>query len=1476
MTKKFSGSGGLFGGGQPTDTDDNLFSTDIVEVVLGVSEGSIKGLKDGPKSFLLGDTPLQDVAGNNNFDSFELVIRKGSPLGERIVSRMGGFASSTTVSTELATNVPVVRSGTHTDIDYIDIRLVINRLLRQNDSGTFNHTGKVKIEYKKTSSPTWLPVSTISNNPPVQEVNTTNTDIFTELQGTDRVSASPGDRPVYRQAAQPVAIVGQSGALWLDSDDNDKPYTLNGATWGAIPGASWDGTRWLWTETSSWGSDRQTALYRTVSDFPAIYEQGDFWIQSSTNRVLFYNGSSWIFAGTSLAPGGFGSTGVTLNDGEISITGKTTTSFVKEFRFPIDKIADDTYQLRVTKTSPNNTSEDFFDISWESFQEVTATPMQFPGLATAQITARASEQFSSIPQFSGIYQGRIVKVPVNYDPVLKTYAGVWDGTWKLAFTDNPAYIVNDLVENDVYGLNAYYPVVLNKWDVYDAGQWCDERTVDGIPRFTFNQLIDTPRNCREAIEYICGLFGGRFFDDGNGFANIRIDKPSNSAGIFAKENVVDGIFSYSFTDATTRYNDITVTFKNPDLNYKEDRRRVFNQDHIDKYGRIPLNFIAVGCNSSAEAIIRGRYKLVTGLGETTIVNFKTNRQGLYYVPYDIILIVDEDMNSGISGRMKEITGAKTFSLRDPVYLEPGFNYKVMFQVPDGTDVNNFLVLEREIAPGSSGSFNTITTVTDLPAGIPENAVFIISTVTAEQDPRPYRITRIDEVDGDPDNVEIQAIEVNRLKWAFVDGEITDYEEPEVYDLETGTRTLPVPALRIRAFNTLSGPRRVHNVLLDWDASLTRTTTHYKVYMSKDNGPSSLLAQVRILSFEWNDIQPGEYLFTVVACSSVASGLAESVPTTIEHRFVGDIPDPERVIDLRLVDEAAPPIYARRSPGFDWTAVTNPNHSLYVVRIYDSVSGVVLAQHTARDSSFVYDYQTNRADHAGVPVRDFDIGVASRDQFNVTSAFNIIQARNPPPAVTAPIIVPGVSSAVISWVTTGITDYLGAKVWISETPGFTPDGSNLKYNGGGNNFTFVGFPGTVYYLKIALFDDFNQTDFNISGDTIFSVNGVDIEDLDGVFGDSIGYISDDGGQGLAARLAALQEQLDTGSLRATQQGIADWENRGTIRRQVKVQGAAFTEQIDVLSNADEALASQIVALTASVGDNAAAVVAESVARVGADGALATSITEVAANFDTYSASGRAGFQVSATPVGATARYAIVVRAGTVGSMLESGFYLDIFPGGTRAAIKADSFYLLSAAGGYLTAPFYVSAGVTYINNALIQNLTAANIAAGAINSSHIQAGAIVAGKLDVGVINASSLFVNGVVVTGSVANNAITVSAGYADMSIMYFGGGGEVTVATTSLVSTAGINYVDFSCKSFAAGNWAPNHIFRIYENGALVYTVPWIIDDGTGERNVVIQLRQIASSIPYTYTVTIQNTGSGGQSCGHEARFLRVLNLKR
>ncbi|KQS84347.1 hypothetical protein [Rhizobium sp. Leaf383] len=1049
-------------------------------------------MADGAKSFVIGQTPLKDPNDQSNFDNFELVDYKGTEAGEDINSRLGGFGASTTVSTRLETDVAVIRTGQHTQIDYVDFRFAINQLVKSTSKGTFEHTGKWRIEYKAVSAGAWTPVRTNAKNPLPPQISDASFDkYYGDKDSSKDVAGSPGDRPTYWSATAPISTA--NAGIWFNTANNFEPKVYEDQVWTLPRNAKFANSHWTWSEESSWGSDKSTTAF-VGAKLPTnrTYEQGDYWLNTAKNQAFFFNGSAWVIAGSTLRPGTFGenSTGgtVEVEDGQIELTAKTTQTFPKEFRVPVPRI-NEPYMFRVVKTSPINTTEKMFDITWESFQEVTAKAYKFPATATTQLVARASDQFSSIPDLGGIYRGRIVRVPSNYDPVTRLYSGVWDQTWKLAYTNNPAFVGYDLVMNDRYGMNAYYPIVLSKMDVYEAGQWCDVRTASGAPRFTYNGLISDPRGGREALNYIFGIFAGRFFDDGNGSGVIKIDKDGGAAVIFTPENVVEGLFTYSFTEISTRHNDITVAFTNPDLQWQEDRRPVRDNDHIAQYGRIPHNFIAVGCTNAEEAIRRARYHLITGIKETMMVNFKTNRMGLYLSPYDVILLSDPDMEFGLSGRVKSVTSPRKIQLREPLFFEPGFSYKISFQlISPATD--DFVIESRNLVSSTSGALTELTVTADLPE-LPEDAVFTVEQTNGDSAPIAFRVMSITEVDGDPDNVDIQAMMMYRAKWLFIDGQFNTIEDLDQSLLETKKKPAPVKNLRVTPSTRRSGSRKVATVLLTWDKSPTKTVSKYKIEGSRDNGPMSTLAETTVNQFEWDDIPTGEYLFQV---SAVDVNGYESKPIRIEHRLIGDLTVVDDITQLRLIDETSATTFERRSPTFQWGKNTSPTFEEYVVRIC-TPAGDLIREERIDDPTYTYEYALNVADNNGSPRRSFMIKVASSDQFGFLSDFQQLTVTNSAPAKPATqSVTVRAGLPVVKYTPPAERDFMGVVIHSSTTSGFTPSAETLRYKGPNTDVPFDPAYAATNYVKIAFYDVFGDTNLNFGNQMSVEVPAQFAKDL----------------------------------------------------------------------------------------------------------------------------------------------------------------------------------------------------------------------------------------------------------------------------------------------------------------------------------------------------------------------------------------------
>lgn len=805
-----------------------MFSTDIMEVILGISEGPIKGLKDGAKSFYVGDTPLIAQDDTANFDRFEIKSYLGHEVGQDIHSLIGGFGAAVNVGLRLERDVPVVRSGVQNNIDYLDVRINVAALYHISKKGAQkNHSGRIKIEYRRASVGTWQPVTTLTN--------LARREIPLVKGGYDVVE------PIIVGDDDPSTV--DPDAIFLKEDEGFAPYK------GGIPFAS-PIHQWFTTLGAPFAVDK-------TADDGTVHK---IWVNPITKQVSVWNGAAWVTPGSSVQYAGLDSTPVV--DGIITISGKTTSGAVQEYRIPVENLSDDTYDVRVTKLNGHDGDKNIFEISWDSIGEISAKSFNFPGLAVTQVAGRSSDQLTSVPELSGIYEGRTIRVPSNYDPETRTYTGTWDGAWKIAYSNNPAYIGYDLVSNDRYGMSAYYPINLNKWDIYEAGRWCDVITADGTPRFTFNGLISNRMGCREAVNYIFGIFGGRFFDDGNGQAVVKIDQTSNPVAVFAPENVVDGVFNYSFTGISTHYNDITVQFTNPDLNWQTDQRRVFDQGHIDRYGRIPKSIQAVGCTNEKEAIRRGRYYLATSLSEKISVSFKTNRQGVFVQPYDLILIADPSLDFGWSGRVGTVVNASTISFRDPIFLEEGFDYQITFLLSTAGD--GLQTFPMTLAAGQAGEVRRqLEVVGTLPAEVQADTQFSVGAVgDTNAAPKTFRVLSVTPGGDNDDDVTIEAIEHNRVKWDFVDG-LVDTLPVDKTGSEANIAPLPVANFDVIA--ELVGEAMSHTLV--WTPSPSNGVVNYKLQMSVDGNPFRDLGTTEGLELVIPSLPAGDYLFSIVPVNS---------------------------------------------------------------------------------------------------------------------------------------------------------------------------------------------------------------------------------------------------------------------------------------------------------------------------------------------------------------------------------------------------------------------------------------------------------------------------------------------------------------------------------------------------------------------------------------------------------------------------------
>jgi predicted phage tail protein len=687
MSRKLSGAGGGGGSGSsPTRTPDNLLSTDLVEFTLGITEGPIAGLQEGPKSFYLDDTALVSADGRTNFTPFQLHLYHGDPTATPIGNVLGGVSSNTVVGQRLEGGIAVTRTTNSTlrnQIDSLEVRLNFNQLLKTNENGDqLEHEMVFAIEYRAVGSATF-----------------------------------------------------------------EKFYGSN-----------------------------------------------------------------------------------------IKLTGKTTSGYARDFTIKVPRVETD-WEIKVTKF--NLEAQEFLttEMTWESFQMVTAGNKSYDNLAVVRGIGEAGDQFPSIPQFSGVYAAKLVLVPSNYDSLTRHYNGVWDGTFTLAHTDNPAWIVYDLCINDTYGFRRYYPnLKIDRFSTYEWGKWCDElvpRPGGGYqPRWTYNDSITASRNAMDLLYYICGATGAVPISDMNGTVSFKIDKPESAIQIFGLESVTTQGFNYQFTAIEQRPNDITVKFVNPNLDWNEDVRRVHNDNWINKNGRITEDLIAIGCNDVYEAQRRAFRRLVQANTETVTVNFSTARAGIKLEAFDVVGLVDPEMNWGLSGRIKSVE-ASTIYLRDALFVPVNEPLELTVQTNDGP-------VDLVVEASQPNATELTITNGSMPAGLPEFAQFAL-TSEALGLVKPFRILSVEESTSNPELVTVSALEVNVNKY----GDIDNMELSDSVDFETKYGKFPpTPVIT----SVVSGP---HYSLL-----LPDGTREYRMFVVIDPG---LYHESREYTYWVKDVVNGDVL-----------------------------------------------------------------------------------------------------------------------------------------------------------------------------------------------------------------------------------------------------------------------------------------------------------------------------------------------------------------------------------------------------------------------------------------------------------------------------------------------------------------------------------------------------------------------------------------------------------------------------------------
>ena len=519
------------------------------------------------------------------------------------------------------------------------------------------------------------------------------------------------------------------------------------------------------------------------------------------------------------------------------------------------------WTVTVTKIHDDNEKSNIKnDLYWSSYTEIINRKMIYPHTALMMVRGNAETFGSSIPSRAYRVKGLIVEVPSNYSPATRAYSGIWDGTFKNAWTDNPAWILRDLIESDRYGLKNFFPPrwinpLMDKWTLYEIARICDESVDDGFggaePRYTFNGQIMGAGEARDVVQSIASVFHGMTYW-GSALMYATCDYPTDPLRTLNQSTINNGTLSYSTGSAREIHSVALVTWYDPD-NYGEATiETVVDWDKYQRYGKSEVKVTAYGCYSRGQAYRHGLWTLLTE-DEQWQCTLEQGLEGYDLMPGTVIKIADPNiMGIRYSGRAVSI-GVDSVTLDAPVSLAVGETYTLYIVADDGTEES------QEIT--SRGTSNVVNVSAPFSKTFSDNPAWSISGTDAA--PREFAVRSLKEKqDG---RVEVSLREVNSGKYVQLESGIVLKRPPVRIKSPHGYIAAPT-GLEVYANAYFDNGTPRQRLTFSWAASGDPDAALYEVCYQTPSGSWNNFAAQRTSSVDIPAAVPGEWLFRVRACS----------------------------------------------------------------------------------------------------------------------------------------------------------------------------------------------------------------------------------------------------------------------------------------------------------------------------------------------------------------------------------------------------------------------------------------------------------------------------------------------------------------------------------------------------------------------------------------------------------------------------------
>ncbi|MEF7087756.1 host specificity protein J [Escherichia coli] len=550
-----------------------------------------------------------------------------------------------------------------------------------------------------------------------------------------------------------------------------------------------------------------------------------------------------------------------VTEKDITIKGKTTSQYLASV--VVDNLPPRPFNIRMRRMTPDSTTDQLQNKTlWSSYTEIIDVKQCYPNTALVGVQVD-SEQFGS-QQVSRNYhlRGRILQVPSNYNPQTRQYSGIWDGTFKPAYSNNMAWCLWDMLTHPRYGMGKRLGAAdVDKWALYVIGQYCDQSVPDGFggtePRITCNAYLTTQRKAWDVLSDFCSAMRCMPVWNGQTLTFVQ-DRPSDKVWTYNRSNVVmpdDGApFRYSFSALKDRHNAVEVNWIDPNNGWETATELVEDTQAIARYGRNVTKMDAFGCTSRGQAHRAGLWLIKTELLETQTVDFSVGAEGLRHVPGDVIEICDDDY-VGIStgGRVLAVNSqTRTLTLDREITLPSSGT--TLISLVDGSG-NPVSVEVQSVTDGLKVKVNRV------PDGVAEYSVWGLKLPTLRQ--RLFRCVSIRE--NDDGTYAITAVQHVPEKEAIVDnGAHFDGDQ-------SGTVNGVTPPAVQHLTAEVTADSGEYQVLARWDTPKVVKGVSFllRLTVTADDGSERLVSTARTTetTYRFTQLALGNYRLTVRAVNA---------------------------------------------------------------------------------------------------------------------------------------------------------------------------------------------------------------------------------------------------------------------------------------------------------------------------------------------------------------------------------------------------------------------------------------------------------------------------------------------------------------------------------------------------------------------------------------------------------------------------------